>query len=77
MVVVLFGTFCCSLIGLREIFVKVTNVPTYALVIQIYFGLMGAGVGCGFGLLLVFFGEEGAKSWEKMCLIENIVNKGN
>lgn len=71
----LFGTLCCGLICLREIFVKVTNVPTYVLIYVIFLGLMGSFV-CVFSLLLLC-GKEGTTAWDNICLIENIINTGN
>lgn len=70
-IVILFGTLCSAFICVREIFVKVTNVPTYVLVIQIFLGLMGAIIGCGFGLLLLMYGQVGTTAWNNICLIEN------
>lgn len=76
MSVVLFGTLCCCFICLREIFVKVTNVSAYVLVIQMFFGLLGV-AGCGSNLLVLIYGKIGTTAWDNICFIENIVTKGN
>lgn len=55
---------------------KVTNVPMYALIIQIFFGLMGAIMGCGFGLIILIFGQAGATAYDNICIIESTLNKG-
>lgn len=68
--------FCCGIICLREIFVKVTNVTTHILVVQILFGMLGAVGGCGCGLLLLIYGQVGVTTWDNICLIENILKKG-
>lgn len=74
---VLFGTFCCGLICLREIFVKVNNVSTYVLVIQIFLMLMGMVTGFAFALLFLIHGQVGTIAWDYMCGVENILDKGN
>lgn len=62
---------------MREIFVKVTNVDTHALVYLIFLGLMTVVVGCGGGLLLLIYGQVGATAWDNICIIEDILNTGN
>lgn len=73
---------CCGMSGsgfvcVREIFVKVTNVDTHALVYLIFLGLMTVVVGCGGGLLLLIYGQVGATAWDNICIIEDILNTGN
>lgn len=55
---------------------KVTNVTTHILVVQILFGMLGAVGGCGCGLLLLIYGQVGVTTWDNICLIENILKKG-
>lgn len=76
MTVVFLGTFCCGVICLREILVKVSNISRSVLVIQMFLGLMGAVVGCGFGVLLLIYGELGTTAWDNMWIIVNKLNKG-
>lgn len=77
MIAVLFGTFCCGIICLRQILVKVTNVSMYVLVMQLFFGLMGAMSGLGFGLLIVTYGQVGTTAWDNIFIIDKILNNGN
>lgn len=72
----LFATLCCGLICLREVFVKVTNITTHALVIQMLFGLLGV-AGCGSNLLVLIYGQVETTAWDNICFIENMVTNGN
>lgn len=73
---VVLGTLGCCFICVREIFVKVTNIPTYVLVMQIFWGLLGGVLGCGVGLLFFIYGQEGVLAWENLVIIEVAILKG-